>query len=88
MSSEIGQGSELPASVEEADQIHRSVKKHKREDARISPPPEDHVMEEHNAWAKPSFDQVLYGKTNTKKAFYTREDEEDILDDLNTTDVI
>lgn len=78
-------------SPEERDQLHRSVKKHKRDERKQSPeeaiPLMDNIPHSTvNIWNNGSFANVLKGHIH-KPQIYTKEGEEDMLDDLGLTDI-
>lgn len=79
---------ELKISTEEADQIQRSVKKHKKDVSSDRIVIEDSNMYDKHGENDFSFAQVLQGCKNSKKVFYTGEDEEDITDNLDASEVI
>lgn len=76
--------------VEEADQLSRSVKKHKRNDDPTQPSPEEVMLDSDEPlapWLGSSFADALKGSTR-KPALYTGEGEDDPLDDLDISEVL
>lgn len=75
---------------EEADQLHRSIKKPKRttKEANLDgfEVADSHTMDVEHPCAGGSFADAVQGRT-ARNCFYTGEDEEDALDDLALTDV-
>lgn len=82
--------SELNLSTKEVDQLHRSVKKHKRDEAasdqEMGEQP-DAGSPKHQTWQKGSFAEMLQ-KQLQKPSLYTGEGEEDIIDDMGITDIL
>lgn len=79
-------------SQEEADQLCRSIKKHKRDDLEEVTGDRMDSMEEEptepgNVWQYAMFVEAVRGRT-FKLPFYTGEGEEDALDDLSVTDIM
>lgn len=77
---------------EEADQVRRSIKKHKRDDGEqrlLDCPPHlaDGMQEDHSPGTQPSFAAAVQGRT-PKPPFYTGEGEDDYMDDLGISDIL
>lgn len=88
MCSHISLGPNL--SQEEVDQLHRSIKKYKRDDPKEVTGDRMDSMEKEstepsNVWQHAMFVEAVRGRT-FKLPFYTGEGEDDALDDLSLTD--
>lgn len=64
------------------------MKKHKTGEQSYDEGSQGRVMEDKPEWMKPSFVEAIQESRFRKKELYIGEDEEDITDDLNISDVI
>lgn len=81
-------------SAEETDQLHRSVKKHKRDNdldehgQGSGPHPQEVDMDDCTAWTgDATFADIVQGR-HSPKVIYTSDDEEDPMDDLSLAEVV
>lgn len=80
-------------SLEEQNQLRRSIKKHKRSDDESPAPVDDsqvdseEMITEQTDWTPASFAATLQGKPS-RLEFYTGEGEDDLMDDMSMADII